>query len=88
MRYLLTLLHRHSAVERPDNHCEDHNSDLKERPLQVETLNPRNIAYTHWKKSEAYIHEKILNVNRSQPFGGTGQRSDIKGELMVVEEID
>ena len=40
------------------------------------------------KKSEAYIHEKILNVNRSQPFGGTGQRSDIKGELMVVGEID
>ena len=88
MRYLPSLLHRHSAVERPDNHCEDHNSDLKERPLQVETLIPRYIAYTHGKKSEAYIHKKILNVNLSQPFGGTGQRSDIKGELMVVGEIN
>ena len=85
IRHFPSLLHRHSAVERPDNHCEDHNSDLKERPLQVETLIPRYIAYTHGKKSEAYIHEKILNVNRSQPFGGTGQRSDIKGELWVGE---
>ena len=49
---------------------------------------PKYIAYTHGKKSEAYTHEKILNVNRSQPFGGTGQRSDIKGGLMVVGEID
>ena len=42
---------------------------------------PKYIAYNHGKQSETYIHEKILNVNRSQPFGGTGQRRDIKGEL-------
>ena len=40
------------------------------------------------KPQKLTLHENILNVNRSQPFGGTGQRSDIKGELMVVGEID
>ena len=49
--------------------------------FRLKIVIPKYIAYNHWKQSEAYIHEKILNANRSQPFGGTGQRSDIKGEL-------
>ena len=62
--------------------------------VKITTAISKNVLFRskHWflitshtpmgKNLKLTLHEKILNVNRSQPFGGTGQRRDIKGELM------